>query len=966
VQAQGADAETARALLALARDFQQSGSVEAVQDIIAKNVVTGLQYIGQDSTTPIREQFQQELTAVRAQLARAVQAGEIADTYAAEDAQKAVTRAIEQTQTEKPLAEKITPHLEHLDTIVNKAATVAESVGKFQAVVIKLSPVVAVLKQLASFLVITGIQRNLTVIFHQPFTPSPDLVQLRTDYLTYLRDSYRYLDMKGIRQVQQVTQQLALTAVYVPLKAHAGHSAAGRVAGRQWSKEGAASSDMLAATALVRHAEPVPVEVALHTDPAVVVLGDPGAGKSTLLKVLALALAEHPDGLLSLLLPLNAYARRLRQQGALNLSQFLGEYYASRQHKLERVGELFHQTLTQHQAVVLLDGLDEVQVNCAHLVRLVQDFVDEHIPQPVDPPEPAVVSGDPPAVVRGNRVVVTSRIVGYDEAPLTRQQWRTYTLTDFTRADIEQFVTQWNLARSLDQYPVGESLHYEETIQVLAPLALWLRQENPTAGLVPQDQLEQWLTDYYHGEEWGLPRGEARQRGRAFLESVQRYSNLLLERGDRQYGFLHLTLEEILAAQGLVQRLDEHREEALALFRRYLPDPAWRETLQLAIGFVGVIQRRPREARAVLQELLTRKLPTKQVDRGQAVLFAGAALLDMGASNVSCAVALTIEQALVHTMQAAVCPIRTRRDAGDVLSRLGWTPEPDRQGGDLLLAPAGSEPTGLDAFRLVPGRGVWMSKYPVTNRQFARFVGAGGYYRRECWSDEGWAWRMGTYDSKAPKEYQTWLINRPPDKRDRPYWWDDRKWNSPLFPVVGITWFEAEAYARWLTEQLRHPSISKEAHEVWEGLKTGQLMARLPTETEWEAAIGSRGAYPWVTYFDPTRLNCAESWAGRRFADSDEWVKWISNDAESQREASTTAVTTYPQGVSQTGVWDGSGNVLEWMGNPYEPGGNTMVLRGGAWSLVLWNACVSYRDRAHPGTFNVHVGLRVVVAPGLQ
>jgi energy-coupling factor transporter ATP-binding protein EcfA2 len=294
--------------------------------------------------------------------------------------------------------------------------------------------------------VITGIQHNLTVIFHQPFTPSPDLVQLRTDYLTYLRDSYRYLDMKGIRQVQQVTQQLALTAVYVPLKAHAGHSAAGRVAGRQWSKEGAASSDMLAATALVRHAEPVPVEVALHTDPAVVVLGDPGAGKSTLLKVLALALSEHPDGPLPLLLPLNAYARRLRQQGALNLSQFLGEYYASRQHKLERIGELFHQALTQHQAVVLLDGLDEVQVNRAHLVWLVQDFVDEHIPQPVDPPEPAVVSSDPPAVVRGNRVVVTSRIVGYDEAPLTGQQWRTYTLTDFTRADIEQFVTQWTLA----------------------------------------------------------------------------------------------------------------------------------------------------------------------------------------------------------------------------------------------------------------------------------------------------------------------------------------------------------------------------------------------------------------------------------------------------------------------------------------------------------------------------------------
>jgi hypothetical protein len=233
---------------------------------------------------------------------------------------------------------------------------------------------------------------------------------------------------------------------------------------------------------------------------------------------------------------------------------------------------------------------------------------------------------------------------------------------------------------------------------------------------------------------------------------VQRYSNLLLERGDRQYGFLHLTLEEMLAAQGLVQRLDEHREEALALFRRYLPDPAWRETLQLAIGFVGVIQRRSREAGAVLQELLIGQLPAKQADRGQAVLFAGTALLDMGATNVSRAVALIIEQALVQTMQAAACPIRTRRDAGDVLGRLSWTPEPDLQGGDLVLAPAGYEPTGLDAFRPVPDMGVWMGKYPVTKRQFARFVEAGGYDRdhRKYWSDAGWAWRTGNSDSKAP------------------------------------------------------------------------------------------------------------------------------------------------------------------------------------------------------------------------
>ena len=83
--------------------------------------------------------------------------------------------------------------------------------------------------------VITGIQHNFTVIFQQPFQPPANLVQLRLDYLTYLCNSYRYLDMEGIRQVQQVTHQLALTAVYVPLKAYAGHTVAeGRVAGRLW------------------------------------------------------------------------------------------------------------------------------------------------------------------------------------------------------------------------------------------------------------------------------------------------------------------------------------------------------------------------------------------------------------------------------------------------------------------------------------------------------------------------------------------------------------------------------------------------------------------------------------------------------------------------------------------------------------------------------------------------------------
>ncbi len=254
---------------------------------------------------------------------------------------------------------------------------------------------------------ITGIQQNLYAIFTTPFTPPANLTQLRRDYLAHLRESFRYLDMKGIMQVQQVTQQLPLTAVYVPLRAQSGTAESPlRVAGRML-----AGVELPADLTPARHSEPRFIEETLKTAPAVVVLGDPGAGKSTLLKVLALALAETAEdgGPLPILFPLNAYARRL-QRGDINLCQYLGDYYAGRQQKLAHIGALFQHALDKGQAVVLLDGLDEVQRNRQHVVRLVQSFVAEYMPHPAAPATDAVPAG--------NRVVVTSRIVGYEDAPL--------------------------------------------------------------------------------------------------------------------------------------------------------------------------------------------------------------------------------------------------------------------------------------------------------------------------------------------------------------------------------------------------------------------------------------------------------------------------------------------------------------------------------------------------------------------
>ncbi|MBI1876893.1 MAG: SUMF1/EgtB/PvdO family nonheme iron enzyme [Chloroflexi bacterium] len=538
---------------------------------------------------------------------------------------------------------------------------------------------------------------------------------------------------------------------------------------------------------------------------------------------------------------------------------------------------------------------------------------------------------------------------------------------------LKTLIESWNQARALDKQPVGPFLPYGENVRILAPLALRLRQENPQAGLIGRSQLEQWLAEHFHGPEWGLPLGEARQRADQFLASIEKYTNLLLERGERQYGFLHLTLEEMLAAEGLALLADADWAAALASMRRYLLDPAWRETLLLAVGAVALLRRNPKTAGDILLYWL--ETPVAPETTGQPALLAGEALLDVGRHSVVRPAGQTVLAAPVAPTQSAACPTRARREAGSLLGRLGWRPDPEP--GDLLLATAGDGPTGLDAFRPVeisrPDRSarpvrsnIWLGKYPVTNIQFARFITDGGYERREFWSDDGWAWRTGIYDSKAPDYLQDWLKDRPSDRRSQPFWWTGSKWNNPIFPVVGVSWFEAEAYGRWLTEQLTAGGQLLALQKQLAGsgpspISNLSLAVRLPSEAEWAAAMSGQGDYPWGNTFDPVCLNCAEGWFGREFKDDQEWQDWVGSEAESWREAGTTAVTTYPQGASPNGLWDGSGNVWEWTAQVDKDG--RVPLRGGSWLGIRRIARVSSRYVNHPDAFYYLIGFRCVVAP---
>lgn len=170
-----------------------------------------------------------------------------------------------------------------------------------------------------------------------------------------------------------------------------------------------------------------------------VILGDPGSGKTTLLQFLALMFARGPEdvarhlqltgpdrGRLPIFVPLAAYDEMLGEAPELTIREFLGRYY-DRRRAAPGLDPIFQAALEAGGALVLLDGLDEVveESRRKYVAEQVSAFIRE-------------------AMLRGNRVLLTSRIYGYRAAPLSIDLPHV-TVLDFRR-EVEIFARQWSRA----------------------------------------------------------------------------------------------------------------------------------------------------------------------------------------------------------------------------------------------------------------------------------------------------------------------------------------------------------------------------------------------------------------------------------------------------------------------------------------------------------------------------------------
>jgi serine/threonine protein kinase len=191
---------------------------------------------------------------------------------------------------------------------------------------------------------------------------------------------------------------------------------------------------------------------------------------------------------------------------------------------------------------------------------------------------------------------------------------------------------------------------------------------------------------------------------------------------------------------------------------------------------------------------------------------------------------------------------------------------------------------------------------------------------------------------------------------------------EPEYPVVGVTWDDAQGFCHWLTEK-----------EAPEGKLPKGARYRLPTDEEWSIAVGmlpeqgstpsekdkkNKVDYPWGIEYPPSKPNVgnyADSAFHEKFPGAKNWIEGYTDGYPT-----TSPVGSFP--ANKYGLYDMGGNVLQWCEDWFDNDQKRRVRRGSAWlSGSSGNRpedlLSSGRGPGAPNAENNYVGFRCVLEP---
>lgn len=380
-------------------------------------------------------------------------------------------------------------------------------------------------------------------------------------------------------------------------------------------------------------------------------------------------------------------------------------------------------------------------------------------------------------------------------------------------------------------------------------------------------------------------------------EQLLSQTGLLVPLESERAGFYHLSIQEFLAAQRIV---DLDGDRLAEVFRLRASRSEWRNTLSFV--FSTLLARYTSRERSVrLLDSLIDACDGATLGLAVVVGECSEILLGRGIRLRSSSEARFRELCL-QAIDRNV-PVRERWLLGMALGRVG---DPrmfvDMQNDAVWVQiPPGEYRIGESRRIFALQRPFWIARWPVTNAQYARFVDQGGYRPTQRW----WS-----------QEARDWLLE---EGAKEPRFWRSGRWNVPNQPVVGVSYWEAEAFSAWAG-------------------------GRLPREVEWEsAARGPEGLeYPW----------------------GDQWEELICNSREMGLNV-TSPVGLFPKSRSRSfGLDDMAGNVWEWCQDVIghdDAAASQRLLRGCSWHDEPWTSRSQNRGRLLPHGRLDHIGFRVVL-----
>lgn len=246
-------------------------------------------------------------------------------------------------------------------------------------------------------------------------------------------------------------------------------------------------------------------------------------------------------------------------------------------------------------------------------------------------------------------------------------------------------------------------------------------------------------------------------------------------------------------------------------------------------------------------------------------------------------------------------------------------------------------------------REFWLGQHEVTVGQFRKFIEQSGYIPESVLDGTGAYGYRPTHDPATTGQHDTFA------GRDPKY-----SWENPGFaqgddhPVLNVSWNDAVAMARWLSEK--------------EGRKY-----RLPTEAEWEYACNAGQSTLFPIGNDPVALDLTANVFDASSAKL--WPQW----KQYARPGDDTFPFTAPVGSFEPntfGLYDMAGNAWEWtadwygesyyedspLENPQGPADGTVkVRRGGSWHTWPLYARCNFRNVNTPDTRYVLQGMRLLL-----